>query len=69
MLGHKRKQPGETTAEYFLRTKMPTGVLEPQTQEEIKAACKEGVQWCHICDDFGCVDNLKKRLGSKKETK
>ncbi|GAG14446.1 unnamed protein product [marine sediment metagenome] len=37
---------------------------EPKTQKEVEEACKQGMQWCHICEDWDCGDNinLQKKL-------
>lgn len=36
----------------------------PQTAEEVQARCRQGQQWCHLCEDFNCCDNLTPRCAS-----
>jgi hypothetical protein len=33
-------------------------LIVPTSQEEVTHWCRKGVQWCHICEDVWCGDNL-----------
>lgn len=40
-------------------TRLPVMAINGEmSQEHIRQLCRQGVQWCHMCENFTCCDNM-----------